>query len=687
MKFVLVLYTLSLSPLTAFQCGSVPFRRITQSTASTSTRRWALKEPSSQVEAENKVELKSKAKSETAETKEPVVEEIDVDVSNLSLSENEEELSRDEQFMRLAIELAEEDGGEGSLSSAYPHPTVGALLVTEDGRQIGAGRSDYQTEAIQACLKSAGLEITPLSEWIVSWPKSPELRADLAQSTLYLTLEPSNQRRGTTTPPLTQLINLTGIPRVVIGAPDPVPELAMKGASALHAAGREVSLGVLQEECEEVIAVYSQLANSKLHRMARSHFKQFGQPLGFLHCSVVDSDNVEAFARRGNAFGSSFGGNMLGYRNFGSYEIAPPPEVVWADDDGELDDDPTWEVDFAEEENRQESEVGNPMTPFYEQADAVVATFPRAGNGPAEDDSVTARLNGLKWLATHGEELPAGVERILVLDATDMSELPLDNKDPNLPEGVDVEQFWKGEGRKPTRILLRRGAHAQARAAARAAAEAAASAAEAAQTAAEAVETGDAAAAAEAALELKRLALQSTELIQKDLESMQSLKRRLEELGVIVETIEGGEPVDVMRHLGKRHGLQTVVWRAGCWGDRGVRSILEGAFQWVSAHLAVDATGGRFWQLMLAENAVQAACGPERKVKVFAEQEDISLEYCDAPDMDTDCAMRIDGRPVRHIRLDCRVALVDDSRPREFKMLKTQKMSKKQMEEAAPWFL
>lgn len=377
---------------------------------------------------------------------------------------------------------------------------------------------------------------------------------------------------------------------------------------------------------------------------------------------------------------------MLSYRNFGSYEIAPPPEVVWADDDSD-EDDGIFEVNFEEEENRQESEAGNPMIPYYEQADAVVATFPRPGNGPVDDNSVTARLNGLKWLATHGEELPAGVERILVMDATDLPELPLTNQDPNLPEGLDVEQFWKGEGRKPTRILLRRGAHAQARAAAQAAADAAAAAAEAAQTAAEAVETGDAAAAAEAALELKKLALKSTSLIQRELESMQTLKRRLEEKGVIVETIEGGEPVDVMRHLGKRNGLQIVVWRAGCWGNRGVRSILDGAFQWVSAHLAVDATGGRFWQLMLAENAVQAACGPERRVKVFADQEDISLEYCDAPDVDADCSMKVDGRPVRHIRLDCRVALVDESRPREFKLLKTQKMSPKVVEEAAPWFL
>ena len=112
-----------------------------------------------------------------------------------------------------------------------------------------------------------------------------------------------------------------------------------------------------------------------------------------------------------------------------------------------------------------------------------------------------------------------------------------------------------------------------------------------------------------------------TKEILKQLESAQSLKSKLVDLGVIVEAIEGGEPIDVMKHLGKRCGLKTVVWRAGCWGDRGVRAILAGAFQWVSAHLAVDATGGRFWQKMIAENAVQAACGPERKVKIFADQD------------------------------------------------------------------
>jgi hypothetical protein len=60
-----------------------------------------------------------------------------------------------------------------------------------------------------------------------------------------------------------------------------------------------------------------------------------------------------------------------------------------------------------------------------------------------------------------------------------------------------------------------------------------------------------------------------------------------------------------MNYLGKRNGYKAVAWRAGCWGERGVQSILRGAFQWVSAHLAVDAVGGRFWQLMLAERAIQ----------------------------------------------------------------------------------
>jgi len=373
-----------------------------------------------------------------------------------------------------------------------------------------------------------------------------------------------------------------------------------------------------------LFGLFSRNKLAQLKKIARKHFSYFNRPLGYLHCSVVDTDNVEAFARQGNAFGKNFNGKRLNFRDFGAYEIAPPPEVVWANeyDEGEGVDDDIMSLDFSEEDF-QGGITGSPVTPWYEQADAVVATFPKEGNnGPTEDDNTLfSRLKGLKWLATHGRKLPPGVERILVMDATDLENLPLTNDGPNTPPGVDVESFWAAEGRKPTRVLLRRGKSAEAKAAATAVAEAAQSAAEAAQAAQDAIETGDAAEAAAAAIKFQEIALEQTKNIQKRLESAQQLKTNLMKLGVLVETIEGGEPIDVMKHLGKRSGLNTVVWRAGCWGGRGVESILAGAFQCVSAHLAVDATGGRFWQLMVAENAVQAACGPERKVKIFADQE------------------------------------------------------------------
>ncbi len=313
--------------------------------------------------------------------------------------------------------------------------------------------------------------------------------------------------------------------------------------------------------------------------------------------------------------------------------------------------------------------------------------MPRIAGPMPENNTIKSRLNGLKWLSTFGTKLPKGVERILVLDATDLENLPLSNDDPNLPNGVDIESFWKGEGRKPTRVLLRKGRSSQAEGAARAAAVAAEAAAKAALATKNAIETGEAESAAEAAMEYQSAALAATEMIQKELSRTLAIKQKLQSFGVVVETLNGRNPIDVMEHLGKRNGYGSVVWRAGCWGQRGVQSIMDGAFQSVSAHLAVDAKGGKFWQQMLAERAVQGACGPESRVKVFCSDEDVSLEFCDSLDADGDCVLTKDGKPVRHVRLDCRVALVDKDRPREFVIAPTQRINKKVIEEEAPWFL
>jgi len=625
--------------------------------------------------------------------------------TNMSVAD-QEQLITDESHMRLAIEYAKSQTDDG----AYPNPTVGAVLVSVDGQVMGLGRSTYAKNAIQDVLEQAGLDISPLREWCVTWPSQSsecwKLRDDLASATLYVTLEPLSARKGETLPPLTQLIDSSGVSRIVIGAPDPFLERSGKGAETLHRqSGFDVSMGrILTEECQELIAPYTARVNSKFHIMARNHRRRHGRPLGLLHCSVVDSDNIEAFAQLGNSFGTNFGGKTLSFRDFGSYEMAPPPELIWADegdntggeDIGTMfpgldinDDDDNDDDDTIFESDEQNQSSGSVLMPWYGQVDAVIGTFPRAGkNGPTdENNTIKSRLNGLKWLSTFGKDLPAGVERILVLDATDLKSLPLSNDDPNLPDGINVEEFWSGEGRKPTRVLLRKGRSSLAESAAQAAAVAAEAAAKAAMATMLAIETGEAESGAEAAMEYQSAALAATEMIQKELIKTLERKQKLQSYGVIVETLNGRDPIDVMTHLGKRNGYGSVVWRAGCWGQRGVQSILTGAFQCVSAHLAVDAKGGKFWQQMLAERAIQGACGPESRVKVFSSDEDISLEFCDSNNADMDCVLTKDGKPVRHVRLDCRVALYDKDRPREFVIAPTKRLDKKVIEEEAPWFL
>ena len=62
------------------------------------------------------------------------------------------------------------------------------------------------------------------------------------------------------------------------------------------------------------------------------------------------------------------------------------------------------------------------------------------------------------------------------------------------------------------------------------------------------------------------------------------------------------------------------------------------------------------------------------------------MEYCDREDADKDCNLVFDGMPVRHVRLDARVAVIDDIKRKEQRKTKTVSMKKFHQEEA-PWFL
>ncbi len=132
--------------------------------------------------------------------------------------------------MKRALQLA--GGGEGRVA---PNPLVGAVIVAE-GRIIGEGfhRTFGGPHAEVNAIRSV---------------READRRL-LRDSTIYVTLEPCSHYGKT--PPCAKLIVETGIPRVVVGAPDPNPLVAGRGIRMLRDAGIEVTENVLLKECLEI---------------------------------------------------------------------------------------------------------------------------------------------------------------------------------------------------------------------------------------------------------------------------------------------------------------------------------------------------------------------------------------------------------------------------------------------------
>ena len=134
----------------------------------------------------------------------------------------------DKKFMRRALQLA--GNGEGRVS---PNPMVGAVIAHGD-RVIGEG--------FHAFYGGPHAEVNAIRS------VNPKDRDLLKNSTLYVTLEPCAHHGKT--PPCANLIVETGIPKVVIGSPDPNPLVAGKGVEILKNAGIDVKSGILREECD-----------------------------------------------------------------------------------------------------------------------------------------------------------------------------------------------------------------------------------------------------------------------------------------------------------------------------------------------------------------------------------------------------------------------------------------------------
>ena len=133
--------------------------------------------------------------------------------------------------MTRAIELAMQGKGHTA-----PNPCVGAVVVRDDqilasGWHTRCGNPHAEVEAI-ADAHAQGI--------------------DLSTCTLFVTLEPCNHTGKT--PPCTRAILRENIPHVVIGTLDPNAHVEGGGAVFLRSQGVEVEIGVMEQECLDLIA-------------------------------------------------------------------------------------------------------------------------------------------------------------------------------------------------------------------------------------------------------------------------------------------------------------------------------------------------------------------------------------------------------------------------------------------------
>ena len=144
-------------------------------------------------------------------------------------------LSEDEKYMRRCLQLA-----ANGIQGARPNPMVGAVIVLPlplegaGGRLIGEG---YHVRCGQGHAEvNAFASVKPEDELL------------LKDATIYVSLEPCSHYGKT--PPCADLIIKKGVRRVVVGTIDPFAEVRGRGIKKLQDAGIEVTVGVLEKECQ-----------------------------------------------------------------------------------------------------------------------------------------------------------------------------------------------------------------------------------------------------------------------------------------------------------------------------------------------------------------------------------------------------------------------------------------------------
>lgn len=133
-----------------------------------------------------------------------------------------------EKYIKRCIELA-----KNGLGTTYPNPLVGSVIVY-NGEIIGEGWHKKSGEA--------HAEVNAVN--------SVKDKSLLKKATIYVSLEPCSHFGKT--PPCCDLIIHHQIPNVVVGTIDPFAKVAGNGIKKLLEAGKNVTVGVLEDECIEL---------------------------------------------------------------------------------------------------------------------------------------------------------------------------------------------------------------------------------------------------------------------------------------------------------------------------------------------------------------------------------------------------------------------------------------------------
>jgi len=139
-------------------------------------------------------------------------------------------MKKDSQYMLKCLQLAER--GRGAVE---PNPMVGCVIVS-GGRIVGRGWHQHYggPHAEVEALREAG--------------------SKARGATVYVSLEPCNHFGKT--PPCSEALIEAGVRKVVIGMPDPNPDVAGAGAQRLREAGITVTEDVERDRCEALNEVF-----------------------------------------------------------------------------------------------------------------------------------------------------------------------------------------------------------------------------------------------------------------------------------------------------------------------------------------------------------------------------------------------------------------------------------------------